>query len=153
VPRPKFNQTRTVNRDTKREWQNRIATLSEGKPYEMTLEPRANETRSNADNRHYWGYVVAPLAEFLREQEAGMSKERAKDVAHYHVIVPMVLGYDEVTNPVTGEVVLVPKPTHTLPPDEFADFVDRAIVLLNEQTTLRVMPREQEEPVMAGGRR
>src|SRR4051812_29936576 len=123
--RKRFNQTLTVDAATKAAWKREIDALPNGGAYEISLDPR-RPVRSNSANRWYWKNVVEPLALFLMDQEVELgSMARARDFAHYNVIVPGILGYDEIPL-ANGNKVLVPKPTHTLADYEFRDFADRA---------------------------
>jgi hypothetical protein len=124
----RFNQTLTMTDDVRREWHRAINRVPDGAYCELDLSPRRELNRSTNANRWYWKNVVEPLARFLMDQEPELADmTRAKDVAHYEVIVPRILGSTE-RRLSGGVTVSIPHPTHDMTVDQFRDFADRAEV-------------------------
>lgn len=94
--------------------------------YEIEIQPR-RKLRSHEANRYYWGFVVAPFAEFLSEQDVcRVSSEEAHVILKVKILGPVVIA-----NPLTGEVVgEVPANTHDMTTAQFHDYVERCRVWL-----------------------
>ena len=82
---------------------------------------RYRATRSNQQNRAYWGMVVPVFADWLTAQWGYL---HTPEDAH-HELKLLVLGRD-VVNPHTGEVKRIAPPTHTMTTEQFSDFFERA---------------------------
>lgn len=99
--------------------------------HRVTLEPK-RLTRSQQQNRTYWGFCVAPLAMKLMEQsERPLRPETAKAMAHF-VLACECLGFDEVPHPVTGELIREPWSTAKLDVPAFSEFYERVCCYLAE---------------------
>ena len=106
--------------------------------YRVSVEPAGNK-RSNAANRYHFGVLVAAFVEFWNAQEpCKISPEDAHTTIKRHV-----LGVDSIVLP-SGEVVEVPKPTHTMTSEEFFDFVERARAWLSQSCGIETQDPDRE---------
>jgi hypothetical protein len=97
--------------------------------YEVVFKPRRN-TRSTQANRYYFGAVVTPFYEFLREQEPLINDKRQ---AHIE-IKKLVLGTFQVR--IGNTISEVVPTTHDMDSPTFWDFVERARVALWDKVGL-----------------
>lgn len=86
-------------------------------------------TRSFKANRYYFAAVVAPFAEWLREQYGDPDID---SVQAHEMLKVKILGLDELLIPGTGETMrLIPR-SKTLDSLEFGVFVDKARLWMEE---------------------
>ena len=101
---------------------------------EVELEIRTRRTkRSDRQNRGYHA-MIAPWC-----QDEGHEPDELKRQLLMHVF-----GTKEVTNPLTGEVVLVPQKPHTstLTVREFSDLIEQTLILAAECGVVLMAPDE-----------
>lgn len=104
--------------------------------YEVRVEPR-RDTRTLKQNAYWHAAVVAPFAQFLRDQQFSLSSH---DDAHEllkekFLRVPVADANGEVVGHVT-------KSTTKLTPEEFSQLVDAAAEWLERMFGIVVMPSE-----------
>lgn len=117
MPRPTHNFTADMTLDVKRRLQAAISPLTG--MYRVKLEPAGN-TRSAKQNAYWFGCIVQPFFEFLREQDPVFT-----DPEQAHIeLKKAILGTRQVP---IGELVMDVVPaSRTMTTEEFSDMVDRA---------------------------
>lgn len=84
------------------------------------------QRRTDRQNRFYWPCVVAPFAEFLREQGENVSDDDA-----HHILKVRHLPRRRIVNRDTGELIGYAKlTTTTLNTEEFNAYLDRCVAWL-----------------------
>lgn len=97
--------------------------------HRVTFAP-AKLTRTQQQNRAWWGLVIEPLARRIMEQsEEAIEPKDAREAAH-DTIVKHALGVIRYTDPITGEEKEKRKETHGLSVEEFSEMWERACCLL-----------------------
>lgn len=112
--------------------------------HEVSIKLR-RRTRTLKQNKYYWVAVAAVFAEWLRESQG----DPFIDAEQAHEILKIqILGYKEIVNKETGEVVLVPPRTRGLTTMEFWDYVENASAWLASFAEIIVIPPKEfyEEP-------
>lgn len=93
--------------------------------HEIEMKPW-KPRRSQRANSFWWVGPVKAFQDAMSKQGEEWSKWRA-----HEFLVKHCLGFDEVVNPKTGEVVdTIRKETHTLTSADFSAMTERAIVFL-----------------------
>lgn len=106
--------------------------------YEFYLKPR-KRTRTLDQNKYYWGAVVQPFTEWLRENWGDILID--KEQAH-EMLKVKILGLTEKQLPL-GEIVTMIPHSKTLKTDEFWQYVEKCSQWLEEFTGIIVLPPEQ----------
>lgn len=105
-----------------------------GRECKVTIKTMSKR-RSNQANRYYWGVVVQELRKFLKEQGDWYTDEEVHAILKYKHLRRSVV------NKATGEVVSeITLSTSKLSTSDFAEYLDRCIVWLNDMFGIQVPP-------------
>lgn len=103
-----------------------------GKVCKVTIE-RVQKRRSNQANAYYWGVVVQAFSQFLKDQGEWYTDEEVHEMFKFKFLRRSVV------NKKTGEVVSeITLSTSKLSTSEFAEYLDRCIVWLNDMFGIHV---------------
>lgn len=101
---------------------------------------KLKKSRSNAQNRYYWGQVVPIIQRGLIDLGHDLNRDEV------HEFLKMNFNYTELVNEDTGELLKVPSSTSKLSTKEFMEYIERisrfAAEMLHEVIP---MPGEQAE--------
>lgn len=121
---------------TKRRFMQKVQTMSG--LWEVSMKPR-KLVRSLNQNAYYWAAVVAPFAEWLRNEwgDSDVQPEQA-----HELLKTRILGTRELVNKQTGEAIEITRSSKGLDTHEFGEFIDKAAAWLAEFCGLVILPPE-----------
>ena len=106
--------------------------------YEVSIKPR-RRTRTLRQNKYYFVAVVAPFAEWLRENygDSGITADQA-----HEMLKVQILGWDERYSEAVGKTLKFIPRSHDLNTMEFWEYVEKASAWLAEFAEIIVLPPE-----------
>lgn len=95
---------------------------------EVSIRPR-KKTRSLNANSYYWAAFIPPWADWLREQygDPTIANEQAHELLKVRVLGPLEKVIES-----TGEVIALIPTTHDMDKTDFAIYLDKAKLFLEE---------------------
>lgn len=106
--------------------------------YEFYLKPR-KRTRSLDQNAYYFGAVVTPFRDWLRENYG--DTQISTDEAH-EMLKVKILGLTEKQIPNSPETVTIIPRSKTLTVEEFSEYIEKCAAWLSEFCEIVVVPSE-----------
>ncbi len=91
----------------------------EGKTIVITIE-KAKKTRSNQQNRFYWGVVIPIIQQGLKD---ATGEFRGSESIHYGILLPLFAPTNEIVNTDTGQVLTEKISSSEMTTSQFMDFV------------------------------
>ena len=124
------------DREVKRKLMSEIGRLSG--PYEILIR-QVKRTRSLDANKFYFGAVVSPFRDWLRENygDSGITTEQA-----HEMLKVKILGLDERKIEGTDETITIIPRSKTMKDDEFSLYTEKCIQWLGDFCQIEVAPVE-----------
>lgn len=91
----------------------------DGKTIVITIE-KAKNTRSNQQNRFYWGVVIPIIQQGLKD---ATGEFRSAESIHYGILLPLFAPTNEIVNTDTGQVLTEKISSSEMTTSQFMDFV------------------------------
>ncbi|WP_394749562.1 hypothetical protein [Spongiimicrobium salis] len=91
----------------------------EGKVIEFTIQ-RKKKSRSNPQNRFYWGVVIPIIQQGLKDCTGEV---RDSNSIHYQILLPLFSCSREITNTQTGEIVTEKMTSSEMTTTQFAEYI------------------------------